>query len=103
MPAAEKAAAALLKRMGYDVVQQYPVRTGRKLFFADIAIPSLRMVLEIDGGYHSTCKQKRLDRNRSACIRRMGWHVCRLTNRDARSMEAVRAKIDSVLKKRAGK
>ena len=82
--------------MGIRAVRQYPIDTGRHIYFADLYIPSLRLIVEIDGGYHSTRLQRRLDRNRSANIRRLGYHVCRLSNRDARSREKVRAKIQAM-------
>lgn len=92
----EKHACAALKALGYNYVNQFPIDTGRRRYFADIYIPALRLVLEIDGGYHHTAKQKRLDSNRSQGIRRLGYHVCRLTNAEARSVEKVRAKIKSM-------
>ena len=90
---AEKAAYRTLTLMGYKVVRQQPIDTGRRVYFADLYVPELRMVLEIDGGYHGTSKQKRLDRNRSNGIRRMGYHVLRLSNRDARDPEKIKRKV----------
>lgn len=82
--------------MGLRVIRQHPINTGRHVYFADLYIPSLRLIVEIDGGYHTTRLQQRLDRNRSANIRRLGYHVCRLSNRDARNREKVRAKIQAM-------
>ena len=95
---AEKAACGILARMGIVYVKQYPIWTGRKQYFADIYIPKLKLVLEIDGAYHYTTKQERLDSNRSAGIRRLGYHVCRLSNSDARKPEKIIAKIKRYLK-----
>lgn len=95
---AERDAYDNLARLGYDAVRQYPIWTGRKLYFADLYIPSLKTVVEIDGGYHATRRQKRLDRNRSSGLWRLGFHVVRLSNHDARNMGKVSAKIISVLK-----
>lgn len=96
---AEKAACAILAKLGMAYVRQFPIWTGRKKYFADIFIPELKLVLEIDGKYHFAEKQKRLDENRSAGIRRLGFHVCRLSNKDARSIEKVVSKIRRYLKK----
>lgn len=85
--------------MGLHVVRQHPISTGRHVYFADLYVPSLRLVVEIDGGYHTTALQRRLDRNRSANIRRLGYHVCRLSNRDARNREKVREKIQTMARK----
>lgn len=93
---AEKRACRVLKILGYDIIPQYPINTGRHYYFADIYIPALRLIVEIDGGYHDTRKQRRNDRNRSANIRRHGFHVCRLSNKDTRDTAKVRAKIDAM-------
>jgi len=90
---AEKQAYNLLLKLGYKVVRQYPIHTGRRLYFADLYIPALRAILEIDGGYHYTDNQRRLDTNRSNGLWRLGFHVLRLSNADARDMNKVKAKL----------
>lgn len=90
---AEKRAFALLQGIGLSPIAQYPIKTAKKLFFADIYIPSLRLVIEVDGGYHDTSKQKRLDANRSAVIRTKRMHIYRFSNRDAKCKEKLIAKI----------
>jgi len=96
---AEKAAARNCKLLGYEIVQQQPITTGRKLYFADIYIPSLKLIIELDGGYHYTKDQKRKDGNRSSGIWRLGYHVVRLSNHDARDIKKVKAKIDMIIRK----
>jgi very-short-patch-repair endonuclease len=93
---AEKAAIRNCELLGYKVVRQQPVTTGRKLYFADIYIPSLKLIIEVDGGYHYTSSQKRKDSNRSSGIWRMGYHVVRLSNHDARDTNKVKAKIELI-------
>lgn len=78
--AAEKAVCATLDRMGVKYIPQMPIKTGRKTFYADIYVPSLRLVIEVDGKYHFTDRQRRKDENRSQCLRRMGLHVYRISN-----------------------
>lgn len=97
--AAEKAAYSNIVRLGYRPVRQYPVWTKRKIYFADLYIPSLKLIIEIDGGYHTTTKQKRLDGNRSSGLWRLGYHVVRLTNHDARNISKIKAKILLVRRK----
>lgn len=96
-PYAEKVACLILKRMKIPFIRQYPIWTGRKQYYADIYIPSVRLILEIDGAYHFTEKQKRLDANRSAGIRRLGYHVCRLNNAEAKQPAKIVAKIKRYL------
>lgn len=97
MSSAEKAAYNNLVELGYKPVKQHPVWTKRKIYFADLYIPSLKLIVEIDGGYHNTARQKRLDSNRSSGLWRLGYHVVRLSNHDARDIRKIKAKIDLIL------
>jgi len=90
---AEKAAYRVLCSLGYKVIRQKPISTGRRLYFADLYVPELRAIVEIDGGYHYTKNQRRLDTNRSNGLWRMGYHVLRLSNHDARDANKIKAKI----------
>lgn len=90
---AEKTAYNNLVRLGLYPVRQFPVWTGRKIYFADLYVPHLRLIIEIDGGYHTTRRQKRLDGNRSSGLWRLGYHVARLSNRDARDLSKIKSKI----------
>lgn len=96
---AEKVAMKNIMRLGYRVVKQKPIHTGRKLYFADLYISELNLIIEIDGGYHYTSSQKRKDSNRSTGIWRMGYHVVRLSNRDARNLNKIKAKIELIKNK----
>lgn len=49
---AEKAAAKICTRLGYKVIPQQPIVTGKKLYFADIYLPEIKTILELDGAYH---------------------------------------------------
>lgn len=99
---AEKAAAKNCMLLGYEIVHQQPIVTGMKLYFADIYIPELKTILELDGGYHYAKTQKRKDSNRSAGIWRMGYHVVRLSNHDARDIKKVEAKLELIKRKLYG-
>ena len=93
----EKAAYRILVGLGYKVIRQKPISTGRRLYFADLYIPEIRAIVEIDGGYHYTKEQKRLDANRSSGLWRMGYHVLRLSNHDARDVSKIKAKVATLL------
>ena len=97
---AERTAYKTLCTLGYKVIRQQPIFTGRRIYFADLYLPELRLVFELDGGYHYTKNQKRLDTNRSSGIWSMGYHVVRLSNHDARDAEKIRAKIQLILNKK---
>lgn len=92
---AEKSVSKTLTAIGITHKIQYLIKTPRMNYFADIYIPSLRLVLELDGKYHDTSRQHRLDRNRSANIRKMGIAVYRLPNRKAYDASAICAKINT--------
>ena len=94
---AEKAAYRTLVAMGYKVIRQFPINTGRRIYFADLYIPELKLIIELDGGYHFTSKQRRLDTNRSNGLWRKGYHVYRLPNRDARNPEKIKAKLANLV------
>lgn len=96
---AEKAAAKICTQLGYKVIPQQPIVTGRKLYFADIYLPEIKTIVELDGGYHFTKDQKRKDGNRSSGIWRLGYHVARLSNHDARNPKKIKAKIDMIQRK----
>lgn len=96
---AERVTFRTINALGYRVVRQYPINTGRRIYFADLYIPALKLILEVDGGYHFTTKQRRLDNNRSHGIWRKGYHVVRLSNHDARNPEKIKAKIRLILNK----
>lgn len=96
---AEKAAYATLKRLGLSVVRQYPIKTPRKIYYADLYLPQLNTILEIDGGYHTTTSQKRKDSNRSNALWKLGYHVLRLSNKDAYSKDKIVKKIDLIKSK----
>lgn len=96
---AEDCAYKTLRSFGLHVVRQYPIDTGRRIYFADLFIKELNLIMEIDGGYHTTRNQKRLDMNRSSGMWRKGYHVCRISNRDARNREKILAKINLFIQK----
>ena len=96
---AEKSVCRILDTLGIRYIRQYPIKTPRKLFYADIYIPSMRLVIEVDGGYHFTDSQRRLDGNRSACIRVQGYSIYRIRNKDAYSPMRVKMLIKKHLRR----
>ena len=86
---AEKAAARNCRLLGYKIVQQQPIVTGRKLYFADIYIPSFKLIIEVNGGYHFTDIQRRKDKNRSQGVRRLGYSLFNITNKDAKDIKKI--------------
>ena len=60
------------RKLGLTFRRQYVI--GR--FIADFAAPGVRLVVEVDGGYHS--KRMRLDARRDRELGRAGWRVVRV-------------------------
>jgi very-short-patch-repair endonuclease len=56
-------------RLGVRFNRQVPV--GR--FIADFAAPSVRLIVEVDGGYHA--QRGRADARRDRDLGRLGWRV----------------------------
>ncbi len=59
-------------KLGVAFRRQVPI--GR--FIADFAAPSVRLVVEVDGGYHA--QRKAADARRDRDLARAGWRVLRL-------------------------
>ncbi len=66
------------KRLGVAFRRQVPV--GR--YIADFVAPSLRLAVEVDGGYHETKQRRRLDERRDREFRRLGYAVMRFPARE---------------------
>lgn len=61
---AEKNVCRVLDNLGIDYIRQYKIKTPCKTYYIDVFIPYLRLAIEVDGKYHYTDKQKRLDANK---------------------------------------
>lgn len=53
-----------------------------QLFYADFFIPELRLVIEIDGGYHTDSKRAYVDKVKEILIAERGYPTVRITNED---------------------
>jgi very-short-patch-repair endonuclease len=77
------------KLEGYKFRRQHPLH----IYIADFYCHKLKLVIEIDGGYHQTCEQKELDIERTNVIEFQGLKVIRFTN------EEVVSNVSSVITK----
>jgi len=53
-----------------------------KFYVADIYLPELNLIVEVDGGYHTTEKQKEKDYDRDQDLKSVGYKVFRCTNEE---------------------
>ena len=63
---------------GYKFRRQHPISK----YIADFYCHSLKLVIEIDGGYHLTEEQQDLDKKRTANIEFQGLKVIRFSNEE---------------------
>lgn len=61
---------------GYKFRRQHPL----SFYVADFYCHQLKLVIEVDGDYHQTIEQQKLDRERTENIEFQGLHVIRFTN-----------------------
>ncbi len=64
------------KQLGFKFRRQHPIST----YIADFYCHSLKLVIELDGGYHLDEEQKSADKNRTVDIEKFGIKVIRFTN-----------------------
>jgi very-short-patch-repair endonuclease len=77
------------QKLGVAFRRQVPL-CGR--YIADLYAPSVRLVIEVDGGYHA--QRGRADERRDRALRRAGYHVLRVDAALAeRDMHAVLARV----------
>ena len=74
--------------LGHKFLYQYII--GQ--FIVDFLCPDSKLVIEVDGGYHSEIEQEYDDEQRSLWLEKMGYKVIRFSN------EQVISDIDNVLK-----
>jgi very-short-patch-repair endonuclease len=77
---AEKVFKARLKACGLDYKFQEIIYTSTSFYIADFVFPTKKIVLELDGGYHTDPVQKSKDKLRTQELNFLGYKVIRLTN-----------------------
>ncbi len=80
----------LLAELGEGWIPEFAIATGEKrgsgfpsAYKADIAKPSCRVAIELDGQSHHSPKQRAKDAKKDAKLRSLGWQVFRFDNLDA--------------------
>jgi hypothetical protein len=80
---------ALACALGWPMEQIVPTRAGRtnpdrlpRHYKLDIANPTLRVAIEVDGGSHCGEERKAQDRKKDSFLRSIGWTVLRFSNRE---------------------
>ena len=73
----------LHKSLGNRIKRQAPFVIQGKVFYADLCIKSLKLIIEVDGGYHNTSLQKKKDMGRDKAFASIGYKTIRCSNEDA--------------------
>lgn len=73
----------LHKSLGNRIKRQSPFVIDGKVYYADLCIKSLRLIIEVDGGYHNTDAQKKKDEERDKAFTSIGYKTIRCSNEDA--------------------
>ena len=63
-------------KLGYRFKRQHPIM----YFIADFYCHKLKLIIEVDGGYHNIPKQFEYDKNRDLELTDLGLKVIRFTN-----------------------
>ena len=75
---------------GYRFRRQHPISS----YIVDFYCHALKLVIEVDGGYHKEPEQQALDQARTANLENFGLHVVRFSNQEVfEDIERVVAKI----------
>lgn len=77
----------LLASLGcFSPIPEFAISTGRRgngypsNYKVDIAIPSLKVAIEVDGKSHTLIERKAQDQKKEALLRSLGWTVLRVSN-----------------------
>jgi very-short-patch-repair endonuclease len=79
-----RAETILWSRLRRDQIAGYRFRRQHAIgpYVADFACLIAKLVVEVDGGTHSTDQERAYDRARDAYLRKLGWRVYRVWNED---------------------
>lgn len=73
----------LSSAFGRRVKKQKPFVIDGKSYFADIYIKSMKLIIEVDGGYHKLIEQQEKDEVRDKAFASIGYTTIRITNEQA--------------------
>ena len=88
----------LQKTFKKRVTRQHPFVIDGKVYYADICLKSLNVIIEVDGGYHTTPEQTSKDVARDAAFASIGYTTIRCTNEQVADSGYVKQLIGGILK-----
>jgi very-short-patch-repair endonuclease len=100
MTEAEKKLWARLRNkrlLGYKFRRQQPI----KFFIADFFCQELKLIIEVDGGYHFTKFQREKDEGRTHILNELGLKVIRFSNQEVfEDLDGVVTRIKDIMRER---
>lgn len=93
----------LQSAFGKRVKRQKPFVINGKSYFADIYIKSMKLIIEVDGGYHKLLEQKEKDEIRDKSFESIGYKTIRVTNEQAHDKEFMKGFIQKIKELKNGK
>lgn len=89
----------LLVKKGIKFIHQAPfVFYGKKIYFADFYLPEYRMIVEVDGMYHSGDKQFTYDKERDENFRSIKIKTLRLANAETKDETRMALRLSQYIK-----
>lgn len=96
---AEKRMKAVLKSLDIKYEFQHIFYTAESFYIVDFYLKDFNAVIEVDGGYHNTEDQKKLDKRRDTILSKLGFKTYRISNYITEDAVLARKEIQKVLKK----
>lgn len=87
----------LQKTFKKRVSRQHPFVIDGKVYYADICLKSLSLIIEVDGGYHDTPQQKEKDSRRDEAFKSIGYKTIRCTNEQATDSKYVKQLVGDIM------
>ena len=88
---------ALKKHFKDKIKKQHPFVIQNKVYYADICIPLLKLIIEVDGGYHNSQEQQIKDRQRDNDFKSIGYNTLRFTNEQVQDKTSRQQIVNKIL------
>lgn len=88
---------ALHKVFNKNINRQQPFIINGNLYYADICLPTKNIIIEVDGGYHTTEQQSRKDKQRDLAFKSIGYTTIRCTNKQMQNEDFARCILKQII------
>ena len=83
--------------------RQVPFVINGKVYYADLCLKSMKVIIEVDGGYHNTEAQQTKDKERDKAFSSIGYKTIRCTNEQVKNKQYVKQLIQDLLEIKGSK